>query len=93
MNYYIMIHLIFLNTSSGKMAYTKVLKGKTNEIIFSIDKWNRILFLADKKPTDGLKLFLERKKRSESLMMDLIMQLEESQTKVIPISVFQSLST
>lgn len=88
-----MIYLIVGNTGSGKTTYANSLKVKTNGIIFSIDKWNRTLFLADKKPADGLEWYLERIERSESLMMDLIKQLVESQTKLVPISVFQRLST
>lgn len=49
-----MIHLIVGNTGSGKTTYSNELKSKNDGIIFSIDKWNNTLFLADKKPTDGL---------------------------------------
>jgi len=45
-----MIHLIVGNTGSGKTTYSTNLQRKTQGIIFSIDKWNRILFLDDKKP-------------------------------------------
>ena len=58
-------------------------KSKTNGIIFSIDKWNNILFLADKKPTDGLEWFLERIERAEKMIMDLVIQLENSKTDSI----------
>ena len=59
------------------------MKNKTNGIVFSIDKWNNTLFLADKKPTDGLEWFLERIERAEKMIMDLIKQLEISKTDSI----------
>ena len=73
-----MIHLIVGNTGSGKTTYSKSLKQKTNGIIFSIDKWNKTLFLPYKNETDGLNWFLERIERSEALILDLIHQLEVS---------------
>jgi predicted kinase len=78
-----MIHLIAGNTGSGKTTYAKALKKKTKGIIFSIDKWNKELFLPDKKETDGLEWFLERIDRSESIIMDLILQLEATKTDTI----------
>lgn len=72
-----MIHLIVGNTGSGKTTYSKELKEKTKGIVFSIDKWNNILFLADKKPSDGLDWFLERIERAELMIMDLVTQLED----------------
>lgn len=78
-----MIHLIVGNTGSGKTTYSNHLKTKTNGIIFSIDKWNNTLFLADKKPTDGLEWFLERIERVEKMIMDLVKQLEDSNTDSI----------
>jgi len=78
-----MIHLIVGNTGSGKTTYSNELKSKTNGIIFSIDKWNNTLFLADKKPTDGLEWFLERIERAEKMIMDLVIQLENSKTDSI----------
>ena len=48
-----MIHLIVGNTGSGKTTYAAALKRKTNGIVFSIDKWNNILFLADKNQMMG----------------------------------------
>ena len=71
------------NTGSGKTTYSSELKGKTKGIIFSIDKWNKTLFLTDKKPTDGLEWFLERIERSEKMIMDLVCQLEYSKTDSI----------
>ena len=78
-----MIHLIVGNTGSGKTTYSVALKSKTNGIIFSIDKWNKTLFLPDKKADDGLEWFLERIDRSEKMIMELIEQLESSQTDSI----------
>lgn len=71
-----MIHLIVGNTGSGKTTYSTELKSKTNGIIFSIDKWNKTLFLADKKPNDGLEWLLQRIDRAEEMIMELIKQLE-----------------
>ena len=59
------------------------MKKKTNGIIFSIDKWNNILFLPDKNPNDGLEWFLERIERAEKMIMTLIEQLENSKTDSI----------
>lgn len=78
-----MIHLIVGNTGSGKTTYALELKRRTNGIIFSIDKWNNILFLADKKPNDGLDWFLERIDRSEKIILNLVQQLESSKTDAI----------
>lgn len=78
-----MIHLIVGNTGSGKTTYSNQLKTKTGRVIFSIDNWNNTLFLPDKKPTDGLEWFLERIERAESIMMNLIEQLENSKTDSI----------
>jgi predicted kinase len=78
-----MIHLIVGNTGSGKTTYSTELKKENNGIIFSIDKWNKTLFLTDKKPTDGLEWFLERIDRAEEMIMELVMQLENAQTDSI----------
>ena len=78
-----MIHLIVGNTGSGKTTYSNALKNKTNGVIFSIDKWNNTLFLADKKPNDGLEWFLERIERAEKMIVDLVKQLENSKTDSI----------
>jgi len=78
-----MIHLIVGNTGSGKTTYSKELKKNNNGIIFSIDKWNKTLFLADKKPNDGLEWFLERIERAEKMIMELITQLENAKTDSI----------
>ena len=78
-----MIHLIVGNTGSGKTTYASELKRKTQGIIFSIDKWNKTLFLTDKKPNDGLEWFLERIERSEKIIMNIVSQLENSKTDSI----------
>ena len=71
-----MIHLIVGNTGSGKTTYANKLKKEIGGVVFSIDKWNNVLFIPDKKEDDGLAWFLERIERSESLIMSLIKQLE-----------------
>lgn len=71
-----MIHLIVGNTGAGKTTYSNQLKKEVKGLIFSIDKWNKILFLKDKKEEDGLDWFLERIERSEFLIMEYIKQLE-----------------
>jgi predicted kinase len=73
-----MIHLIVGNTGSGKTTYSKSLKKDANGILFSIDNWNKTLFLMDKSDSDGLEWFLERIERSEKMIMELILQLEAS---------------
>ena len=78
-----MIHLIVGNTGSGKTTYSNELKRETNGIIFSIDTWNKTLFLPYKKPDDGLEWFLERIDRAEIMIMDLVQQLENSNTESI----------
>ncbi|MBC5840293.1 MAG: ATP-binding protein [Flavobacteriaceae bacterium] len=78
-----MIHLIVGNTGAGKTTYSNKLKARVNGIIFSIDKWNNTLFLADKKPKDGLEWFLERIERAEKIILNLIEQLEASQVDSI----------
>jgi len=78
-----MIHLIVGNTGSGKTTYANELKRRINSLVFSIDVWNNVLFMPDKKETDGLDWFLERIERSERVMLDLIHQLEASKTDAI----------
>ena len=78
-----MIHLIVGNTGSGKTTYSNTLRKKTKGVTFSIDQWNNILFLKDKKPDDGLDWFLERIERSERMIMTLMEQLEDSATDSI----------
>jgi predicted kinase len=55
-----MIHLIVGNTGSGKTTYAQKLKAETQSVIFSIDKWNKTLFLDDKKEDDVLEWYFER---------------------------------
>lgn len=71
-----MIHLIVGNTGAGKTTYSNTLKEKTNGILFSIDTWNKTLFLQDKTNEDGLEWFLERIERAETMISSLILQLE-----------------
>ncbi len=72
-----MIHLLVGNTGAGKSTYANSLKSETNGFIFTLDKWNKVLFFPDKTDADGLDWFLERIERAESLMQDLILQLED----------------
>jgi len=78
-----MLHLIVGNTGSGKTTYSNELKSKTKGVLFSIDTWNKTLFLPDKTPTDGLEWFLERIERSEKIIMNLVQQLEQTNTDSI----------
>lgn len=73
-----MIHLIVGNTGSGKSTYANRLKQETKGVIFSLDQWNKTLFLPDKKEDDGLAWFLERIERAETVMLDLILQLKNA---------------
>jgi len=73
-----MIHLIVGNTGSGKTTYAQKLKAETQSVLFSIDKWNKTLFLDDKTEEDGLEWFLERIERAESMILDLVLQLESA---------------
>ncbi|MFZ6052522.1 AAA family ATPase [Halocola ammonii] len=78
-----MIHLIVGNTGSGKTTYSNQLKAEIGGIVFSIDKWNKTLFLPDKKETNGLDWFLERIDRAEEMIMNLVEQLEATGTDSI----------
>ncbi|MDF4204875.1 ATP-binding protein [Maribacter sp. SA7] len=78
-----MLHLIAGNTGSGKTTYSNELKKKTKGVIFSIDTWNSTLFLPDKIETDGLEWFLERIERAEEIILNVVAQLEESNTDAI----------
>ena len=49
-----MIYLIVGNTGAGKTTYSHQLKEKVGGFLFSIDVWNSVLFLPDKKDEDGL---------------------------------------
>lgn len=72
-----MIHLIVGNTGAGKTTYAQRMKSEVQAILFSVDKWNKELFLPDKTDSDGLDWFLERIEREEKIIMDLICQLED----------------
>ncbi|MEH6779606.1 ATP-binding protein [Maribacter arcticus] len=78
-----MLHLIVGNTGSGKTTYANALKSKTKGVLFSIDTWNKTLFLPDKTPNDGLEWFLERIERSENIIINLVQQLEQTNTDSI----------
>lgn len=78
-----MIYLIVGNTGSGKTTYAHHLKRTNGGVLFSIDSWNKTLFLSDKKPSDGLNWFLERIDRIEAIIVSLISQLEHEKTDVI----------
>lgn len=78
-----MIHIIVGNTGAGKTTYAYKLKKDTRGVVFSIDKWNNTLFFRDKSSDDGVEWILERIERSEEMIMDLILQLEQSGTDVI----------
>lgn len=78
-----MIHLIVGNTGAGKTTYANKLKARLKGVVFSIESWNSILFLADKNTDDGLDWFLERIERSEMMIMNLVEQLEASKTDSI----------
>ncbi|APG64309.1 Zeta toxin [Tenacibaculum todarodis] len=73
-----MIHLLVGNTGAGKSTYANRLKLEINGVVFTLDKWNKILFFPDKTDQDGLEWFLERIDRAELLMQDLILQLERT---------------
>lgn len=78
-----MIHLIVGNTGAGKTTYAAKLKKEIKGIVFSIDTWNKTLFIKDKKENDGLEWFLERIERAELLMESLILQLKDIEVPVI----------
>lgn len=72
-----MIYLIVGNTGAGKTTHALKLKEDKNAILFSIDKWNKELFIPDRNEESDLYWFLERIDRSETIMMDLVLQLEK----------------
>jgi predicted kinase len=71
-----MIHLILGNTGAGKTTYAQTLKEQLKGVIFSVDHWNKTLFLDDKKETDGVDWFLERIARGDAMIQSLVQQLE-----------------
>lgn len=78
-----MIHIILGNTGAGKTTYGLSLKEKERGVIFSIDHWNKMLFLDDKTPEDGVDWFLERIQRSDTMIQSLVIQLAEAGTPAI----------
>ena len=78
-----MLHLIVGNTGVGKSTYANALKLTINGVVFTLDKWNKILFFPDKTENDGLDWFLERIERAESVIQDIILQLESLGTDSI----------
>ncbi len=78
-----MIYLITGNTGAGKTTYAQQLKKSHNGVVFSIDHWNKTLFLDDKKETDGIDWFLERIARSDAMIQSLTIQLENAGTPAI----------
>ena len=70
-----MLYLITGNTGAGKTTYATKLKDKVQGVIFSIDHWNKILFLDDKNEEDGIAWFLERIHRSDTMIQSLCLQL------------------
>lgn len=78
-----MIHFILGNTGAGKTTYALALKTKEQGILFSIDHWNKTLFLNDKTPEDGVHWFLERIQRSDTMIQSLVTQLSEVGTPAI----------
>lgn len=71
-----MIHIITGNTGAGKTTYAMNLKSEVNGVLFSIDKWNKELFIPDRKDGDDLNWFLERINRAEAIIQDLVIQLD-----------------
>ena len=89
-NYYLerkpfrtMIHLIVGNTGSGKSAYSNNLKIDTLGVVFSLDQWNKTLFFPDKKEEDGLQWMLERIERVETIILEMVLQLDITGTDSI----------
>lgn len=78
-----MMHLITGNTGAGKSTYAISLKDKTKGVIFSVDHWNKVLFMPDKKETDGVDWFLERIARSDKMIQSLVLQLSAIKVPVI----------
>jgi len=69
------IHLIIGNTGAGKTTYAQKLKQSNQAVLFSVDKWNKELFLPDRTVSSDVNWFIERINRSEVIISDLIVQL------------------
>lgn len=78
-----MIHLIVGNTGAGKTTYANQLKIKNNGILFSIDFWNNTLFMPDKTELSNVDWFLTRIERIETVIENLILQLNNANVEVI----------
>lgn len=78
-----MLHLVIGNTGAGKTSYAQNLKKEVGGVLFSIDEWNKVLFLDDKTTSQGLEWYLERIERGETMIQSLILQLEEYQINSI----------
>lgn len=78
-----MVHLITGNTGAGKTTYALELKARFKGVLFSVDHWNKTLFLDDKTDEDGVDWFLERIERSDQMIKSLVLQLEETGTPAI----------
>ncbi|SFT34612.1 Predicted kinase [Lishizhenia tianjinensis] len=78
-----MLHLIIGNTGAGKSSYAQKLKKEVGGVLFSIDEWNKVLFLEDKTSSHGLEWFLERIERGEKMIQSLIIQLEEYEVNAV----------
>lgn len=72
-----MMHLVTGNTGAGKTTYSLNLKKEVGGILFSIDDWNKTLFLDDKTDEDGVDWFLDRIRRSDTMIQSLVLQLNE----------------
>nr|WP_299684067.1 ATP-binding protein [uncultured Dokdonia sp.] len=78
-----MIHMILGNTGAGKTTYALSLRDKEQGVIFSIDHWNKTLFLDDKTPEDGVDWFLERIERSDTMIQSIVAQMATAGTPAI----------
>jgi hypothetical protein len=65
-----MIHLI-IEIQVLVKRHSNKLKAELNGVLFSIDKWNNVLFWLIKN-TDGLEWFLERIERAETMILDVM---------------------
>ncbi|WP_366520115.1 ATP-binding protein [uncultured Dokdonia sp.] len=75
--------MILGNTGAGKTTYALSLRDKEQGVIFSIDHWNKTLFLDDKTPEDGVDWFLERIERSDTMIQSIVAQMATAGTPAI----------